>query len=65
MDYKYKLNPCPFCGEEIWSNYIEEMRPGWWFVACPGCEAGGPVMPTKEAAIAKWNKEDPEEDADE
>ena len=65
MEHK-KLHPCPFCGnEEMFDNYLEEMRPGYWCVACPECEAGGPVMPTKEAAIAKWNKEDPEEDADE
>lgn len=67
MEHK-KLRPCPFCGnEEMFDNYLAEMSPGRWCVECPDCEAGGPVMSSKEDAIEMWNYGNPrsEEDDDE
>lgn len=62
MEHKYKLDPCPFCGAEIYSDCLEEVTPGRWSVVCPECEAGGPIVFNKQKAIDKWNKVEEEEE---
>jgi len=54
-----KLKPCPFCGGVaviIFDNTLRHKGKVDWFVKCRECETQGPVVRSKKAAIAAWNK---------
>jgi Lar family restriction alleviation protein len=52
---KYKLKPCPFCGDKGAALYIEEEGELFSFCACSECDCAGPMGSTKQAAIDLWN----------
>ena len=47
-----KLKPCPFCGGEAFASYIN----GDFAVSCVDCGCGTEYGPSKEEAVAAWNR---------
>jgi transcription elongation factor Elf1 len=46
------LAPCPFCGSsKVSCIEIEDFH---WSVACAACQANGPTMPSRVAAVHTW-----------
>lgn len=55
------VKPCPFCNGDknappTKAAFIGPVDDATWFVRCGWCRAFGPDCPTKEKAIAAWNR---------
>jgi Lar family restriction alleviation protein len=54
------MKACPFCGTvdvaaaDVTFEAVEE--PPAFSVSCSGCDACGPIAPTKELAEAAWDR---------
>jgi hypothetical protein len=55
--------PCPWCGAKHKELMFRDIRPGFWVVTCPRCNASGPcpanTHQTYQQAITRWNGEEP------
>ena len=50
------IKKCVFCGQdELWEGNVFSTDDQTQVVICPQCFARGPIAPTREQAIAKWN----------
>ena len=50
---KRKIKNCPLCGGKAFAH---EAYDGTWRVQCAKCDLTSPCTPTREAAIAAWNR---------
>lgn len=51
-----KLEPCPFCSEQFFfEGGMIAVHAGLYFLQCPACGAGGPLVSEKAHAVNAWN----------